>query len=402
MTNPEVQKLLVMRKAFETVKKRQKANISKIPDLQERLHRLRVVREKYVGNPDIIEIAVENLKNNGFRVKFADNTEKAVKLLLKEINEEKVVVKSKSNVTKEINLEKELESKGINVIETDIGDRLIQILGEEPSHPTGPAAHLSVDYVVKVLNERFGINLERSPHAVIEYLKQDIKKYIDKANIGITGANAITAEGSVLILHNEGNVYEVMNRPRKWIILAGIDKFYPSIDEAVNAAKIQTFFATGAVSPSFIEIVSGVSKTADIEKKLYDGVHNPKEVVLILLDNNRSYLMNNGFREMFYCIGCGNCVVHCPSYSAFGGKFKGGRFALYSALYNGESDLELCLSCGRCKKNCPLGLDIPKMISKVRRGSELYNLLVSHAKWLTRAVYLETLAVYLTLRGELS
>jgi len=391
--------ILAMRKAFELVKKRQKENIHKISDLQERLVRLRRVREESVGNSELMDKAVKNLENNGFDVRFAKDDKDAIKIILEEIEDEELVVKSKSNVSKEIKLTERLESRGIKVVETDIGDRLIQLLNEEPSHPTGPASHLSLERIIKSLEERFGVKLS-SADDVVKFLLDDIKKNIELANVGITGANAITAEGSILILHNEGNIFEVLRRPRKWIILAGIDKFYPSLDDALNAAKIQTFFATGQVVPTFIEIVSGVSKTADIEKKLFKGVHNPKEITLILLDNKRSYLMNNGFREMFYCIGCGNCVIHCPAYNTFGDEFKGGRFALFSALYDGKSDLRLCLSCRRCKKNCPLGLDIPSMISRAREGNEIYNFVYSHVKWLVRTVYLETLVFYLSLKGN--
>ena len=389
--------ILAMRKAFELVKKRQKENLHKIPDLQERLKRLRKVREESVGNSELMDRAVENLKDNGFNVRFAKDDKDAIKIILKEIEDSEIVVKSKSNVSKEIKLTERLEKKGIKVVETDIGDRLIQLLNEEPSHPTGPASHLSLDRIIKSFEERFGVKLN-SADDVVRFLLEDIKKNIELANVGITGANAITAEGSVLILHNEGNIFEVLRRPSKWIILAGIDKFYPSLDDALNAAKIQTFFATGQVVPTFIEIISGVSKTADIEKKLFRGVHDPKEITLILLDNKRSYLMNNGFREMFYCIGCGNCVIHCPAHNTFGDEFKGGRFALFSALYDGKSDLRLCLSCKRCKKNCPLSLDIPSMISRAREGSEIYNFVYSHVKWLIKAVYLETLAFYLSLK----
>ena len=388
--------ILAMRKAFELVKKRQKENIHKIPDLQERLRRLRRVRVESVGNFKLMDKVVKSLENNGFYVKFAKNDKDAIKTILEEIKDEELVVKSKSNVSKEIKITERLESEGIKVVETDIGDRLIQLLNEEPSHPTGPASHLSLERIIKSFEERFSVKLS-SADDVVRFLLDDIKKNIELANVSITGANAITAEGSILILHNEGNIFEVLKRPRKWIILVGIDKFYPSLDDALNAAKIQTFFATGQIVPTFIEIISGVSKTADIEKKLFKGVHNPKEITLILLDNNRSYLMNNGFREMFYCIGCGNCVIHCPAHNTFGNEFKGGRFALFSALYDGKSDLRLCLSCRRCKNVCPLGLDIPSMISKAREGSEIYNLIYSHAKWLVRTVYLETLAFYLVL-----
>jgi len=390
--------ILAMRRAFEIVKKRQRENIHRIPDLKERLMRLKSVRIHSVGNTELMNDAIRNLKDNGFEVVFAKDDTEAVRVVLEEIGDENVVVKSKSNVTKEIKLTERLKSKGIEVVETDIGDRLIQLLSEKPSHPTGPASHLSLDYIIKTFRERFGVELHTAED-VVEFLLKDIKRNIEKANVGITGANAITAEGSVLILHNEGNIFEVLRRPKKWIILAGIDKFYPSLDDAINAAKIQTFFATGLVLPSFIEIISGVSKTADIEKKLFKGVHNPKEITLILLDNKRSYLMNNGFKEMFYCIGCGNCVIHCPAHNTFGNKFKGGRFALYSAFYDGKSDLRLCLSCRGCKKDCPLGLDIPSMIKKAR-GGELYSLVYSHAKWLVHAVYLESLAFYLSLTGR--
>jgi len=388
---------LTMRKAFKLVKRRQKENMHKIPDLQERLARLRRVREESVGNSELMKKAIENLENNGFNVVFAQDDKEAIKIILKEIGNEKIVVKSKSNVSKEIKLTERLQSVGIKVIETDIGDRLIQLLNEESSHPTGPASHLSLEHIIRSLTEKFGVTLS-SVDDVVRFLLEDIKKSIELANVGITGANAISSEGSILILHNEGNIFEILKRPKKWIILAGIDKFYPTLDEALNAAKIQTFFATGQVVPTFIEIVSGVSKTADIEKKLFKGVHNPKEITIILLDNKRNYLINNGFREMFYCISCGNCVIHCPAHNTFGNEFKGGRFALFSGLYNGKSDLRLCLSCRKCKKNCPISLDIPSMISKARKYNEIYNFIYSHAKWLVRAVYLETLAFYLWLK----
>jgi L-lactate dehydrogenase complex protein LldG len=388
-----------MRKSFEIVKKRQKANITKIPDLQERAERLRIVREECVGNPKVIEKSIESLESNGFKVRFAEDSKKAINIILKEIGSANIVVKTKSNITKEINLTKELEKRKINIVETDIGDILIQLLGEEPSHPTGSASHLSLDYIISSLNRKFGTKLERDPFAAIEFLLKDIKQYIEMAEVGITGANAITAEGSIILLHNEGNIFETIRRPRKWIILAGIDKFYPSID-ALNAAKIQTFYATGTIMPSFIEVVSGISKTADIEKKLYKGVHNPKDVTVILVDNNRDYLINNGFRELFYCIGCGNCVINCPSYKVFGNKFKGGRFALFSALYSNASNLKLCLSCGKCRENCPLGIYIPRMTREARGGSELYNFVLSHINWLVQSIYLETLGFYLTLKGN--
>lgn len=386
-----------MRNSFNLVKRRQKANLEKIPDIEERKIRLRKIREESVGNWPLLEKAVINLKKHGIRVIKAKNKEEALSILLDEIYGEELIVKSKSNLTKELGVTPFLEEKGVNVVETDIGDRVIQICKASPSHPTGPAAHLSSEFISKVLSKFYGTNIGAEPTELVEFLRKDIKESIRRSNIGITGANSISAEGSILLIHNEGNIFKVLSRPKKWIVFAGIDKIYPSIEEAINAAKLQTFYATGAILPSFIEIISGVSKTADIEKKLINGVQEPKEVVLILIDNNRSRLFEEGMKELFYCIGCGNCVINCPSYSVHGEDFKGGRFALINALQNGES-LEYCLSCGRCRKNCPVSIDIPDIIKNVREGNEIYNFIVSHVKWITSAVQLESLLIYSKLR----
>jgi len=397
MNHEDVLKLISMKKAFETLKERQKQAVKFIPDLEERVKRLRKVREESVGNYNLLQETIENLGANGFNVLFAPNDDKAIELILNELNGEKLVIKSKSNVTKEIKLVENLSKNGIEVVETDIGDRIIQILNETPSHPTGPASHLSSTLIAEKLSDHFGKHIEPKAEVIIETVRREIINYVKEANIGISGANAVTKEGAVVLLHNEGNIFEVINRPKKWIIVAGIDKIYPSIEDAINAAKIQSFYATGALIPSFIEIISGVSKTADIEKKLFKGVSNPKEVVLIMLDNKRKELIENGFKELFYCIGCGNCVVNCPAHSTYGSKFRGGRFALYSALYNGGDDLKLCLSCRKCKKNCPLVIDIPAMIKKVRDGNELYNFFASHLRWLISTVHIESLALYYTI-----
>jgi L-lactate dehydrogenase complex protein LldG len=398
MDTSDAKRLISMNRIFKTVKDRQKKNRCKIPDLDERVNRLKKVRESSVGNSELLKTVIESLESNGFRVRFAEDGDSAVEIVLEEIGDSELVVKSKSNLTKEISLTDKLVERGVEVVETDIGDRLIQLLGEEPSHPTGPASHLSVEEIYHKL-KRIRNDLDRTPYDIINFLLEDIKESISRARVGVTGANAITAEGSILILHNEGNIHEIIRGSEKLIVVVGIDKIYPDLEEAINSAKIQSFYATGNPVPSFIEVISGVSKTADIEKRLYKGIHNPREAVVVVVDNGRSYLIRNGFKELFYCIGCGNCVINCPAYSVHGKEFKGGRFALYHALYNNNSDLKLCLSCKRCKKSCPVGVDIPSMISRVREGNELYNFLYSHARWIVKSFYLSTLSLWLKVGG---
>lgn len=392
MDGKEASKIISMRNAFKTLKERQKHN--NIPDLEDRKQRLRSVREHSVGNNELLQQAIKNLEKNNFKVIPASDSDEAVSAIINEVGDEKLVVKSKSNVTKEIDLTKELFERGVEAVETDVGDRIIQIMNELPSHSTAPASHLSSKLIAEDLSSYYGQNIEPSPQKILEVLRRDIEEKFENAKVGISGANAITAEGAIVLLHNEGNIFEVMNRPQKWIIVTGIDKVYPSIEDAVNSAKIQSYYATGNLLPSFLEVISGASKTTDIEKKLFTGIANPKEVVVVLVDNGRRELIENGFGELFYCVGCGYCMVNCPAHNTYGNKFKGGRFALHSALQEGGDSLKLCLSCKQCQKNCPLNIDIPQMIKEVRDGSELGILFYSHLKWLVNTTYLESWALY--------
>jgi L-lactate dehydrogenase complex protein LldG len=286
-----------------------------------------------------------------------------------------MVVKAKSNATREIDLVAELESAGMEVIETDIGDRIIQISNETPSHPTGPLSHLTIQDISRYASRYFEREVPPVAEEIVELIKSDISGHLQKADIGITGANAVAAEeGAVLLIHNEGNILEVAMRPKKHIIVAGTDKIYPNLDEAVNMARLQTFYATGSLIPSFMNIIGGPSKTADIEKRLFKGLHGPKDICIVLIDNRRSEIIQKGFEELLYCIGCGSCLLHCPVYNFVGNKFGkeknlGGRGVVYSAVLEGpEKDgLVSCVTCARCKENCPVSLDIPDLVERLRK-----------------------------------
>ena len=383
------EEVIALRKAFNSVKDKQALNLP--PDFEERKKKLRIAREFCVGNDELLDKAIENLRKNGIKVFLAKEKHEAIDIILTEIGDEKLIVKSKSNVTKELELTKTLLNKGFSVVETDIGDRILQILDTKPSHPTGPVAHLSAREIAKRLSVHYNIDIKENPEEIVKIVREDVISSINNAKIGITGANAITAaEGSIVLAHNEGNIREVM-RKEKHIIVTSIDKIYPDIESAINMLKILSFNATGSLIPSFVEIISGVSKTADVEKKFIKGVHNPSETILILLDNRRNDLIRNGFRELLYCVGCGNCLLHCPMYNTIGNDYAidnylGGKGIAYHSIYNNKPDdkLELCLGCGKCRENCPLELDIPAIIAKIRsRGvsSDIYYFLKSHMLW---------------------
>jgi L-lactate dehydrogenase complex protein LldG len=389
--------IIAIRNAFKTVRKRQVENVP--PDLNEKMKRLRDVRELSVGNEELLRKAVLKAEENGIRVFVTKNSNDAIQLILKEIGSERLIVKSKSNVTKEIKLTEELESRGVEVIETDIGDRILQVLKERPSHPTGPISHLSAKKISEGLSKIYGVQIKDNPEDIVRFVRKEIRDYIEKAHVGITGANAITAEeGSIVLAHNEGNISEVI-RKEKHIVVTAIDKVYPAIEDAINMLKVITYNATGSLIPSFIEIISGVSKTADVEKKFIKGIHSPGDVVLILLDNKRTEIIEKGFKELFLCIDCGNCLLHCPMYNTIGNyfaeeKYLGGKGLANKSLTKEEVNkkLEFCLTCGKCMENCPLSIDIPSVIRSIRSESypeEAYYFLKSHLIWLYYMVRLK-------------
>ncbi len=396
------EEIMALRRAFNSVKEKQAQN--RLKDFTERKRKLKVSRELCVGNEELLGMAIDNLEKSGIKVYPVKDKQEAMDILLKEIGHEKLIVKSKSNVTKELELTKTLEKKGLKVVETDIGDRILQISNTNPSHPTGPVAHLSAKEIARCLSSYYNKPIKENPEDIVKIVRDDVISSISCAKTGITGANAITAEeGSILMTHNEGNVREVM-RKEKHIVVTSIDKLYPDIEAAVNMIKILSYNATGSIIPSFIDVVGGVSKTADVEKKFIKGVHHPSEVTLILLDNKRSELARNGFKELLMCIGCGNCLLHCPMYNTIGNEYAidnylGGKGLAYYSLYNNEKNdkLKFCLTCGKCRENCPLELDIPGIIKKIRsRGipSDIYYFLKSHTLWLFYTASLFSYSLY--------
>ena len=363
-----------MSKAFGSVLKRQAENAGRFPALAGMKKALREVRSLSVGNEPLLLEAVENLRKNNFKVLIADTIDAAFDLFIDEIAGEKLVVKSKSNISKEMRLAQRCARLGVKVVETDIGDRILQLDNGRPSHPTGPVSHMSREYISKVISRELGREVPADPEALVAAVKEDITEAIRNSRIGVTGANAITArEGSVVIIHNEGNITEVARLAGKHIIIADSAKIYPTLEDAISMVKLQTYSATGAVTTSYMNVISGVSKTADIEKKLFYGVHGPSEVVLILV---KRAAIEDELRESALCIGCGGCLPVCPAYAELGSAFgayhkQGGIGVVQSAVDEGveaafANGLYSCMKCGACTQSCPVSIDTPKMVSHIR------------------------------------
>jgi len=368
-------------RAFKETRSRQRQNLTSFDDLEKIKEEVKRIRSESVGNWDLLQKAVSALEKNRFEVIQAKDSTEACEILLKEIGEERLVVKSKSNISKEIGLTPYLIQRGIEVIETDIGDRITQIAGHRASHYTGPACHLSRYEVAQILSKHLRREVPPVPEDEMQAVREDIEPYLKKARVGITGANATAAtEGAILILHNEGNVTRVRTRS-KHVIITSIDKVYPCLEDAILMLRLETYLATGTLFPAFIDIVAGRSRSSDIEKRLFYGVHDPESLVIVLLDNGRRQILNEKkeFSNLLSCIGCGNCLLDCPTYNAVGSSFGtdgmlGGRGVALSCLQRGikagiEDGLFLCTTCGLCGEVCPVDIDAGKSLKDLRRWS---------------------------------
>ena len=371
--------LETMRKSFNTVKNR--SNSIKDSSSTKRLEsRGREIKKFSIeNNEELLNQLLESFKRNGIDCVMADTSEDAIDIIDELIDEygATTIAKAKSNTLGEINLKKHLADKDIDVVETDLGDRILQLkkTDNKPVHPTGPASHLNISKITDIVNESLDVNVNPEPRAIMETVRMDVLNRLKNAIVGISGANAIAAEeGSLVMVHNEGNI-SIVSLKDLHIIVAGIDKILPCLEDAISIVKLETIFATGNFVTSYMNVISGPLKTADIEKKLLKNMYGAERVVVILLDNGRS----EATEECLYCIGCGNCVVHCPVYNAVGNEFGfnnylGGRGVAMSKFIEDEetcydSGLYMCTLCGLCTLNCPVSIPTNEIIENMRKLS---------------------------------
>ena len=371
--------LKTMRKSFNTVKKRSSA-IEKSPSTKRLEKRVSEIKKYSIENKEeLLCEVVESFKRNGIDVYQAKTSEDALNIIYDLLDEfdSKVIAKSKSNTLGEIKLKENLADKGYEVVETDLGDRILQLKKSDnkPVHPTGPASHLNVGEMADIVNESLNVDVDSVPREIMETVRSDVLNRLKNSNVGISGSNVIAAEeGSIVMVHNEGNI-SLVSLKDLHIIVAGIDKIVPTLEDAISLVKLETIFATGNYVTSYINVISGPSKTADIEKKLLKNMYGAEKVAVILLDNGRSEADD----ECLYCIGCGNCIVHCPVYNAVGNEFGfnnylGGRGVAMSKFIGDDeecfnSGLYMCTLCGLCTLNCPVSIATNEILENMRKLS---------------------------------
>ncbi|TAN32324.1 4Fe-4S dicluster domain-containing protein [bacterium] len=283
-----------------------------------------------------------------------------------------VVTKVKSMASEEIELNPHLEALGMEVVETDLGERMVQLTHTRPSHLIAPAIHLTKEDAASV----FGT--EPTVEAIQHHARESLRQKFIEATVGISGANMAIAEtGTIVLVTNEGNADLTTTLPPVHIALFGIDKVVASLDDAVAMLRMLPRSGTGQLMTSYVNWITGPSRSADIEQSLTIGVHGPREMHCVILDNGREKMRDDPvFRDALTCIRCGACSNACPPFMAvsghqFGHIYNGPIGLVLSPFHHGldTADLPntLCTQCNACQEICPVDIPLPRQILEHRR-----------------------------------
>ncbi len=280
-------------------------------------------------------------------------------------------VKAKSMTAEEIGLNEALEAAGTRVTETDLGEFIIQLAGERPSHILAPAIHRSRGQVAELFARELGSPPGADVGELIAAARAALRQRFLAADLGVTGANFAVAEtGTVALVTNEGNGRMATSLPRVQIAVLGLEKVIPTLADLPGFLTLLTRSASGQTISSYATLVTGPTRPGEGE--------GPEELHLILVDNGRSAIAAGPCREILHCLHCGSCLNHCPVYRAVGGHAYASAYTgpmgdvLSPLLWGREAYPDLpqaCTLCGRCGEVCPVRIPLPAYHRRLRRGS---------------------------------
>jgi len=322
-------------------------------------------------------LASDNLLANGFKVHTAKTAKDALEQIAK-IVRKGPLVKAKTNLGKELGLTDLLNARGIEYIETDLGDRINQLNGTHSSHTLAPAIQIKEEHIAELFKKRAKetnkVLESTDEQSLVSFAREDLREYLTTAPYGLSGANAIAADtGSIILTENEGNIRAVTSLPDVHIIIAGINKIVPTLEDGIKVVQAASSFGAGQEIGTYINVISAPGKEI-----------GPKEVHVILLDNGRTKAVQEGFGEAFTCVNCGSCLNFCPVYTvvgdAYGQDLLGGIGLLQTFFIQGkeasiDQGLSLCIGCTKCLEYCPVKIDTPHMISEVKQDIPEENFL---------------------------
>lgn len=316
----------------------------------------------------------EKASKNGIIIHWACDSQEAISHLRQIIKDKnaQLMMKSKSMVTEEISLNEAVEEMGRRVVETDLGEFIVQTAGEKPYHILTPAMHKSKIDVAELFHKEFDIKLDSSPEEMTEFVRQKLRIDFQNSDIGISGANFLIADvGGIALTENEGNGLMTTAFPKTHIAITGIEKLIPSIEDMACVWTLLSQHGTGQQITAYNSIFTGAKKANES-----DG---PEEVHLILLDNGRTELYAKEEQyEALSCIRCGACLNACPIYRNVGGYtydavYSGPIGSVISPHYKGMKDYNhlsfACSTCGRCTEVCPVKIPLHELLLINRRDA---------------------------------
>lgn len=388
LENPVLQKSLKhIKDGF--VDARRKA-LDELPDFAGLRREAQKIRDDALEHlPDYLERFEKNVEAQGGSVHWARDAAEArdiVGELCKSVGAHRVT-KSKSMVSEEIELTPYLEDSGLQVTETDLGEYIIQLRQERPSHIIAPVIHLSKDQIADTFHKEhgkygFSQRLDERGELVRE-ARSVLRRRFLEADVGITGANFLIAEtGSTVVVTNEGNADLSTSLPETHIVVTGIEKVVPTLEDTQKLLRLLVRSATGQPTTSYVSFFTGARRKNDIS--------GPKNFHVVLVDNGRSKMLGTEFQDILRCIRCGACLNHCPVYANVGGHAYGSVYTgpMGAVLTPGFAGIEegahlpnASTFCGRCEAVCPVAIPLPKMLRHWREREFEAHLGPPAARW---------------------
>lgn len=331
------------------------------------------IRQHVLENLDyyLFELS-ENVSKRGGHVYFAQTAEEATSYIQNVVEKKNVkkIVKSKSMVTEEINLNAGLEKLGCEVIETDLGEYILQVDDHEPpSHIVVPALHKNKEQIRDIFKEKQGYEKSEKPEELALHAREKLRQEYLTAEVGITGCNfAIAETGSITLVTNEGNADLVAALPKTQITVMGMERLVPTFEEMEVLVSLLSRSAVGQKLTSYITTLTGPKEEGDV-----DG---PEEFHLVIVDNGRSDILGGEFQSILQCIRCAACVNACPVYRHVGGHSYGSIYsgpvgAVLSPLLGGYDDYKelpyASTLCGACTEACPVKIPLHELLHKHRQ-----------------------------------
>ncbi len=358
-----------------TAERKRAAALANFPEYDAARSRGRAIKDHVIANLDhYLETFERNATASGAKVHWAATDTEACDIVIRLCREAgaKRVTRSKSMLGEEIGLPDALGSAGIERVETDLAEHIIQLAGEHPSHIVWPAMHRTREQVAELFNAN-----HKPPPAdddaasMVQSARRVLREKFLSADVGISGANFLIADtGATCTVTNEGNAELTTTPPRVHIVTAGIEKLVPSTSHAMALLRLLVRSATGGELTQYTTFHCGPKRAGDA-----DG---PEEMHIVLVDNGRSDMIADEFRDMLRCIRCGACMNHCVVYRQIGGHAYGGTYpgpmgAVLTPVLDGlapSRDLPLaCTMNGRCAEVCPVEIPLPTLLRAWRSRS---------------------------------